>query len=396
MHDERSATRRSILRAAGGTTAGALVAGCAGDSAGSQTADRTTTGNREPSATPGADTTTASATAVDAADYSVSMEPVGEVTFATTPETWVANNGSWADMGIALGLDPPAGVWLTSRYHTQYYDAIDGVSVDKRQMVSLYQDGVSEERFYALDADVHVIDPNFLLNRFKGWDRSTVDTIADTVGPFFGNSIFSRGYGWHDYRYYTMLEAFEKLAQVFQRRDRYEAFASLHEDFQAALETVRPSAEEDRPAAAVLWANGDEPETFSPYLIGAGTSFKHLRDLGVRDALATADVEDFHSSRAEVDLETLLSVDPDVLLLRGQEAKSASTFRETTVAFLEDHDVAGELTAVRNGDVYRAGGLYQGPITNLVLTQRLGEQLYGVEDQVYDPDRVASIVNRGE
>jgi iron complex transport system substrate-binding protein len=235
------------------------------------------------------------------------------------------------------------------------------------------------------------------LNRFKGWDQATVDTIAETVGPFFGNSIFSRGYDWHaDYRYYTMLEAFEKLARVFQRTDRYEAFAALHADFQSSLVTVRPSADAERPEAAVLWANGDEPETFSPYLIGEGTSFKHLRDLGVRDALARTDVEDFHSSRGEVDLETLLSVDPDVLLLRGQEAKSESAFRETTVAFLEDHDVAGELTAVQNGDVYRAGGLYQGPITNLVLTQRLGEQLYGLEEQLYEPDRVARIVNRGE
>ncbi len=33
-------------------------------------------------------------------------------------------------MGVALGLEPPKAVWLTSRYHTQYYDDIPGLSVD--------------------------------------------------------------------------------------------------------------------------------------------------------------------------------------------------------------------------------------------------------------------------
>jgi iron complex transport system substrate-binding protein len=360
-----------------------MVAGC-----GSGVTDETPGGG--PSGTPTGDRATSTPTGA----YSVSIEPV---TFEEPPERWIANNGSWADMGIALGLEPPKAVWLTSRYHTQYYDAIDGVSVEESEIVSLYQDGVSKERFYELDADLHVIDPHFLLNRFKGWSEADVEDVRENVGPFFGNSIFSRGYDWHeDYRYYSMLEAFEKLAKVFRRIDRYEAFAEVHSDFQASLASVVPSTDEERPTAAVLWANGDEPTTFSPYLLGEGTSFKHLRDLGVRDALAGTDVEDFHSSRGEVDFETLLAVDPDVLLLRGQEAKSETEFRETTVAFLADHDVAGELTAVANGDVYRAGGLYQGPITNLVLTQRLGEALYGVDEHLYDPERVSRIVDGSE
>jgi iron complex transport system substrate-binding protein len=387
MDNDRTAARRQVLRAVGAAATGVAVAGCADGTAGGQTpaSDRSATAKTD------------GKTPSDIGGYSVSMEPVGEVTFEEPPETWVANNGSWADMGVALGLEPPKGVWLTSRYHTQYYDEIDGLSVDTSHMVSLSNDGVGTEQFYEFDADVHVIDPNFLLNRFKGWDRAAIDRIGETVGPFFGNSIFSRGYDWHEgYRYYTLYEAFGKLAQVFQRTDRYEAFLRLHEDFQASVGDVRPSSDDERTEVAVLWAGEDEPTTFSPYLIDEGTSFTHLRDLGVRDALATTGVEDFHSSRGEVDLETLLSVDPDVLLLRGQEDKSESAFRESTVAFLEDHDVAGELTAVQNGDVYRAGGLYQGPITNLVLTQRLGEQLYGVDDQLYDPDRVARIVNRGE
>jgi len=363
-------TRRAFAKY-GGTVLGAgLLAGCTG----------------------GADSASSSESDSGGESYTVSIEPIGEVSFESIPETWAANNGSWADMGVALGLEPPKAVWLTSRYHTGYYDEVPGVAVDTSDMVSLYQDGVSKELFYELDADVHVMDPNFLMNRFQGWDPSDVDEIRANVAPLFGNSIYAQHYPWHeDYRYYTLYEGFEKLAQVFQRTDRYEAFEVLHDEFESNLAPVVPGQGE-RPEVAVCWGVGDRPEKFYPYVIGGGTGFKHLRDLGVRDALASSDVEDFHGSRAAIDLETLLEVDPEVLLLRGYESKSTEEFQRTVVGFLREHDTAGELTAVANDDVYRAGSLYQGPITNLVLTERTARQLYGFEGDLFDRDRVAAIV----
>ncbi|CQH44743.1 ABC-type transport system periplasmic substrate-binding protein [Halobacterium hubeiense] len=377
--------RRTFIKSGGAATVAGLLAGC---TSGSETEDPTS----EPTTTESSATTEEPTTSEDSS-YSVSIEPMGEVSFDSVPETWVANNGSWADMGVALGREPPEAVWLARRYHTQYYDEIDDISVDAGDMTSLYQGGVDKELFYSLDADVHVIDPNFLLNRFSGWSEGDVEEISDSVAPFFGNSIFSRGYGWHeDYQYYSLYEAFEKLAQVFQRTERYEAFESLHEDFQSRVSDVVP-AEGERPSVAIMWAAGDEPTSFSPYLISEGTSFKQWRDLQVNDALAETDVRDFHASRAEVDFETLLEIDPDVLLLRGQEAKTAEQFQNTVVSFLEDDTTASDLTAVQNGDVYRGGPLYQGPITNLVLTERAARQVYGVEEELFDRDRVANIVN---
>jgi iron complex transport system substrate-binding protein len=73
--------------------------------------------------------------------------------------------------------------------------------------------------------------------------------------------------------------------------------------------------------------------------------------------------------------------------------KTESEFRDTVVEFMKNHSVASELTAVQNGDVYRAGALYQGPITNLVVTQRLATQLYSTDGQLFDAQRVADIVN---
>ena len=396
-------SRRTFLRTGAGTLAAALVAGClGGDSGGggTDTAAPTRTETRTPTETEAgteAETETQAETASStegSASYTVEMAPVGEITFESVPETWVANNGGWADMGIALGQDPPEGVWLTSRYHTQYYDSITGLSVDKSEMVSLSQSGsVSKELFYDLGGEVHVIDPNFLMNRFDNWEQSDVDEIAKNVGPFFGNTIFSTDYGWHsDYRYYTLMEAFEKLAEVFQERERYKAFASVHKDFQQRLAPVVPGQGE-RPSVAVAWGSGDQPEQFYPYTIGSGTSFKHLRDLKVNDAFANSDVKDFHSSRGAIDYETLLEVDPEVLLVRGQESKTAEQFRQTVVGSMENHEVASSLTAVENGEVYRAGGLYQGPITNLVLTERLATDLYGTEEDLFDRQRVADIVS---
>ncbi|PSQ04045.1 Fe3+-hydroxamate ABC transporter substrate-binding protein [Halobacteriales archaeon QS_6_71_20] len=378
--------RRTFL----GVGAGALttgLAGCAGDDGSTSGAEDGTSGSADAASTE-------TATPDDAVgSYSVEAAPVGEVGFDAVPETWVANNGSWADMGIALGQEAPLGVWLPSRYHTQYYDDIPGVSVDGSGIRKLWGDGgVGREQFYDLDADVHIADPNFLMNRGQ-WERSDVDEISENVGPFFGNSIFSRGYAWHeDYRYYSLYEAFERLSEVFRQRDRYDAFEAIHDDFQSALAPVVPGRA-DRPAVAVVWGAGEEPEQFYPYTVDEGTSFKHLRDLKVKDALATADVKDFHSSRGAIDYETLLEVDPEVLLVRGQETRTAEEFRNTVVSYMETHDVASELAAVENGDVYRAGPLYQGPISNLVVTERLAGDLYGAEERLFDPQRVADVVN---
>nr|WP_227776883.1 ABC transporter substrate-binding protein [Haladaptatus pallidirubidus] len=377
--ESKTVTRRRFI-AGSGVAGAALLAGCTdGNGEGKQTStDGTGTGDGTTQSGP----------------YSVSMEPVGKVEFESVPKTWVANNGSWADMGVALGLEPPKAVWLTSRYHTQYYDDIPGVSVDKSGMRDLSSDGVNKELFYELDADIHVIDPNFLMNRFDGWNQSDIDEIKKKVAPFFGNSIFSHSYDFHkDYKYYSLYEAFEKLSKVFQRTDRYEKFASLHDEFESNVESVVPKKKEDRPEVAIMWATGNQPKSFLPYLIGEGTSFKQWRSLKVRDALANTSVQDFHANRGKVDYETLLEIDPDVLLLRGHEQQSAKEFQNTVVSFMKDHNVASKLTAVKNGDVYRGGPLYQGPITNLVITDRAAKQVYDVSEPLFDREKVADIVS---
>ncbi|PAU82532.1 Fe3+-hydroxamate ABC transporter substrate-binding protein [Halorubrum salipaludis] len=394
-------TRRNYLAYGGSALGAALLAGCTGggdgDGGGETDGDggadgEAGTASTEEEPSEGEEDSEESTTDES---YTVSLSSVGEVTFDAVPETWAANNGSWADMGVALGQRPPEAVYLTGRYHTQLYDEIPGVSVDKSDMQSLWESELDVEDFLSLAerVDFFAMDPNFLLGRTSNWEQDDIDQIESAGAPFFANSIFSRGYEWHDYEYPTLYEAFEKLSEVFQEEERYDAFEALHEEFRAEIDGIVPP-EEERPSVAIMWPQPiDEPESFSPYLIDEGTSFKQWRDLGVEDAFATTDVKDFHADRGQVDYELLLEIDPDVLLLRGNENKTAAEFRDTVVSFMEDHSVASSLTAVENGDVYRGGPLYQGPITNLVLTERAAEQVYGVDEELFDRERVADIVN---
>ena len=380
-------TRRDYVKYGGAALGGGLLAGCAG---------------RSESGTPTTAAETGRPTETEDGSYAVTMAPVGEVTFESVPERWVAYGGGYADMGVALGkADGMAGIGGAGRYYTYVYDELPGVSVDRKRLEAndLGEADMSKEMFYELACDAHVMDPQMLVNWFD-WTEIDVAEVASNVGPFVGNLVFRREDDWHDYRYYTLYEAFEKVAQVFREEERYRAFESLHDEFLANVRARLPPADE-RPDVLLVYEGSDEPEKFSPYrLDDKGTSKKQWRDLGVSDVLAGTGVHGISTTdRGRIDYETMLEIDPDVVMLRAHERKSATEFRETVLRHMRNHPVASELTAVRNGRVYRGGYLYQGPIHNLFLTERAAKQLYPEEfgevtgdERLFDRRRVADIV----
>ncbi|WP_338729298.1 ABC transporter substrate-binding protein [Haladaptatus sp. DJG-WS-42] len=384
-------TRRNFITYGGALLGAGLLAGCTGD-----TPAETTTSAASDTATAGQTTET------ESSSYTASMEPVGELTFESVPEKWVAYDGGYADMGVALGKgDGMTGIGGSGRYYTQVYDELPGVSVNRDMLEAndLGEAGMSKEIFYELDNDVHVMDPQMLINWFD-WSEEDVAEITENVGPFFGNLIFRREDDWHDYRYYTLYEAFEKVAQLFGEQERYEAFAELHNAFIANIQTKLPPAD-DRPNVLLVYEGSNEPEEFSPYRLNdKGTSKKQWRDLGVSDALSGTGIQGLSTTdRGRIDYETMLEIDPDVIMLRAHERKSAAEFRDTVLAFMQEHSLARELTAVQNEQVYRGGYLFQGPIHNLFLTERGAQQLYpdvfGEEDgdtKLFDRQRVADII----
>ncbi|MFC6963503.1 ABC transporter substrate-binding protein [Halocatena marina] len=373
-------TRRDCVKYGGAAIVSGLFAGCVGDS--------------------GNGPSTAANNATATSSYSVTMEPVGEISFESVPERWIAYDGGYADMGVALGkASGITGIGNADRYYTAIYDELPGVSVDRDQ-IEANPEIRTKEQFYELDNDVHLYDPQMLINWFE-WNQSDVDEIASNVAPFFCNLIFRRSDEWHDYRYYTMYEAFEKIAELFHEQERYRAFKQLHDDYTAEIRTRLPPADK-RPSVFLTYEGTTEPKTFSPYrLDDKGTSKKQWRLLGATDALAGTAIENLSTSnRSELDYENLLEIDPDVILIRGHERKSVSEFRKTVLDYMQNHPVGSELTAVQNGRVYRGGYLNQGPIHNLFLTERGAQQLYPdvfgevtSNEKLFDRQRVADIVN---
>ncbi|EMA33143.1 ABC transporter substrate-binding protein [Haloarcula japonica] len=388
MTDEKSITRRTYIEGSGAALLAGALAGCSED---------TTSAGRANESSPAIESETVERSGTVTGDsYNVSMEPMGEVQFDGPPETWVALLGSYADMGFALGAGQTIGTQLPYRYATHFYEELPDVTYDPDSVTTLYQSGsVDKERFYEMDADLHFMEPNQLIYWYD-WDEADVEEIAENVAPFFGNFIRRRSDDWHqNYRYYTLYEAFEKVAQVFRRTDRFAAFESLYEDFIGDI-TGRLPPKSNRPRSLLVYPADESATAFYPYrLYEGGVSKKQFRDLGLRDAFAGSDVANYSGDGSTMDLETLLEIDPDALIVRGQEQKTDEEFRESVVEKLQADSVASEITAVQENAIHRGGYLDQGPIINLFQTELAAQRIYPdvfTEDELFDRQRVADII----
>ena len=407
MHDHADGsdrtTRRSYLQYGGALIAGGLVAGCSSDGGaddGGTTTSETPTDTPTATSTPNStESAAAEATEAGSNSYAVEMAPAGSVEFDAPPETVTHYFPDYGDMAVALGHgDSILSMGLPSRFHTSHYDELDGVSVDVDSITALNGDsGIDEEIFYELNADLHLIDPQWLVNNsFFGLESADVDEVAENVAPFLGNTIFRRTDEWHDYRYYTLYEAFEKVAQVHREEEKFVAFKQFHDEFIASVQADLPSAD-DRPNALLTFAAADQPEAFYPYRVSdQGTNKKHVHDLGITDALAGTGIDGLSTTdRGQIDYETMLEVDPDSILVRGHEDKTREEFADTVLAFMKAHDVASALTAVQNDRVFRGGPIYAGPLHNLFLTERYATAYFPetYSGELFDRDRLSDIVS---
>lgn len=370
-------TRRGYLKAGGALVGGGLLAGCTGGSGSTPTATST-------------ETATVTETTTEQNSYSVTMKPVGEVTFKSVPERWVSYFSTFGDMGIALGqADGLAGMYFMSNYPTQFYDEL-GLDVDIEGLPQIDADSVDKEIFYEINADIHLIDPNTLVNWFD-WQQSDIDEITQNVGPFFGNMIRRHGDEWHDYRYYTLYEAFEKVAAVFQQRKRYEAFRDLHDSLLSDIQSRLP-AERNRPEIGLLSVNSDfEKGSFWTYSIGESAGKKQYRDLGIKDAFASSD-----TGAVKLDYEELLEIDPDVLVFHFGVSHSTEAEFQQKMELIKTDPIGSKLSAVQNDRLVRGGTPYQGPIINLFQTELAATQFYPdifTAEQMFDRQRVAGIIN---
>ena len=404
---ERGYTRRRFMKLGSGAAVATGAAGCLG---GGHAGNATTTGGGASTSRTGttgpAGTSGESATESDT-PYSITMEPMGEVTFESVPETWMAYFSTYGDMGIALGqLDGLRGLVFAENWPLAFYDTIPGLNVDFGNVRQLESEGsIDKEVFYELDCDVHLMDPNFIARLDDSWKPRDFEAVATDVGPIVGNLIRRRNEDWHDYRYYTLYEAFEKIAGVFRERERYEAIKGIHDRFISDVRSRLPPADE-RPEIGLLSINSDfEGGSFYAYPIGEGNGKKQYRDLGIADAFADA----IDGGYAEWDYEQIMEIDPDVLVFSFGFSHASREEFEARMEAMRSDPLGSQLSAVRNDRLYRGGTAYQGPILNLLQTEAAAKQFYpdvfgewkgidslaNADEQLFDHGKLADVV-KGE
>jgi iron complex transport system substrate-binding protein len=349
------------------------------------------------------------------------MFPVGEVEFESVPEAVTTYNMGWADMVVSLGQ---ADKLQTNRLSapTLFYDRFD-IDYDN-DWPPLWQDGgMPKEVFYEHDPDAFLIDPNLIQAWDDNWDDADVEEIESNVAPFFGcHNRRIRG-DWQQEMGYperapSMLEAFDKVGTVLDERARTEAWLDLHEDLLSEVQSRLPD-DGETPSIGLI-NSGSAPENgefYVLYLEDNGYEMKPYRDLGLVEADAFADVET--GQYGKTDYETLLEVDPDVIVVHwgittgsvtfdGDGAFDAERFREDFVAPMENDEVGSQLTAVQEERVLPGPTAEQGPLVNAFQTELTARLFYPEEfgeldldapldvpeeEQLFDRERVRDIVH---
>jgi len=398
-----ASTRRTYLKHGGAVLAGGLLAGCGGSESNDSTPEPTTapandTGSES---SDGGETESSESSdspkkteAESTTPYEACIEPVGCQTFQEVPETYVVYNGGYADMAFALG-QRDGFITAGNMIPGFFFEPFDLDVPPESELPALWSEGGwDKEAFFEFDPDVFLIDPNFLHG--TGWDSSWAESdtreIAENVAPFFGNNARRRR-DFHDYKLPTLYEAFEKLSVLFQEQERFEAFATLHDEVQTEISSRLPP-ESERPEVGLIngGSNPTKGEFFPLATQDEGYEMKPYRDLDVASAF-TKEMEG-----GSLDYEGLLEVDPEILIVHwgigttgDTDSFSPSAFREQFVTPMEEHPVGSQLTAVEEGKVFPGQFGEQGPIVNLLQTEMVAQQLYPDEFGAFTPEAFPNV-----
>ncbi|WP_135829782.1 ABC transporter substrate-binding protein [Halorussus halobius] len=403
--------RRQLLAGTAGIVAAGL-AGCTGSDGSSTSTTEATTETATDTAAP--ETTDAETTTDEASEtetttdeptpYTVEMEPNDPYTFEEVPETYGVGTSPFIDMGMALGIHPTATTGL-ERAPLKFYDLLD-LGFDESRITKIASDaesGYDKENFYAADADVWLISRDNI-SRYVSWDDADFEDVESQTGPFLGTTLrFAPQSAVQDEpNPYTMYEAFEKVAKIFQRQQQFQAWKSLHDDLMNTIEDGLPP-EDERPTVAAIW-RGVSPDSgqfrIAP-LHRLGNNTKSYYRLGMQDAF------EGQYPDGPVGYEELLRVDPDYIGAVG--ALTSTTHEEfvnTTVEPFEANENGQQLSAVQNGNVIRSGGQYMGPIVDMFSTEAVAKQVYPDEfgewpgpvgdvpegEQLFDRQRLLDVV----
>ncbi|SEO37340.1 substrate-binding protein [Halogranum amylolyticum] len=186
----------------------------------------------------------------------------------------------------------------------------------------------------------------------------------------------------------------------------HESFRLLKERFYSQLPGFELDLDDTtniRADGIALMNGGSDPAKGVFYAMdptAAGYEMKQYRDLGIRNAFDGVETGEF----GRTDYETLLEVDPEIVVFHWGVTYEKDAFESRFVEPLVNHEVGKELTAVKEGNLYPGGTAEQGPVINLFQTEMLAQQQYPeqfgqypglgeIPDRtLFDCQRVADIV----
>lgn len=340
------------------------------------------------------------------APYSVTMSPVGTVHFKRPPRRSMCLDANYEDMLMALDRSSTlVATGYEGNHYEGFYTQLPGVTarIDHANLPAVGM-GLDKEVLYALQAEVHHIDP-LRLTRTPAWSDADIAEITANVGPFFANR-FSREHTAPTDAPYTFYSAFElagKVGEVYRQNGRAVALKAVHDEMVRRIQTKLPPESERPRVGLVIHANG----RFTPFALsreGYGTA--QYRAVGARDAFERIKDRTYADAGrgTNLDLEGLLAIDPDVLVMPFAIYPSYHA-RFAELRALAKDPIAGHLRALRTGRVFPGGTPLQGPIFLLFQTEMIAKQLYpdrfgawredGIypaEAQLFDRSIVASIL----
>ena len=397
--EDEAPTRREYVKYGGAVVGSGLLAGCSGESESTPTETTTAT-----DATP-----TESTTATPEDDsYAVRLSPVGEVEFDAPPESMVAYDRQWLHMAYELGhgdavsgFDDPGGTWFT------LHESLPGVSFDTDGIESFVGDQVDTELIYEIGPDLIAMDP-YRAPTLDGLDEGDIEELRQNVAPFFANRYsVDRSYeGDESYKYYTLFDLYEKFAEAFQERERFEALRRVDEELTEAIRSALPP-ESERPTVMQVSYFGGSFYTYDIEQGGYGT--RHYRKVGAKSAVRETYGDDVpFEFGGTVDMETMLEIDPDILIQGSSlfygEIEGYS--HEGIVESVANEPGGEDLTAIQNDAFYPGGTPYAGPVAYLFYSELTAKYLYpetfgeypGIgevpkDEQLFDRQRVADIIN---
>jgi len=382
--------RRKYLATGASLLAGG-IAGCTSNAEDAQSTDREST-TAQSGGTEAEETTTDS----ESDSYTVTVQPYGSHTFEEVPETYLTQN--WIDFGMAFNIPPKATGGFISP-NTKFYDLLPDLEWNPDEITQVEgRSNYSKETFYQVDPDVILLDPRHL-KYWADWDDQDIEEIANNVAPFLGSQLHTPIMG--EDPYYDMYEAFEKVAQIFQRQEQFEAWEQLHNEVLDEVQSRLPP-EDERPTATLL-INGIQPDSgnFTPANINGKRKDTHtLRQLGVKDAFADMSVD------GQVGYEALLEVDPDYIVEPSLSRGTYDRLQNQILSGFQNNNKGSQLTAVQNENVVRVAGTFMGPIIELFSLEAGAKQIYPEEfgewpgpvgelsedEQLFDRQRLTDII----